>query len=132
MNGNVTKVLLVDDQKIVIEGMRRMLAAHPEIEFEAEQDPAVAVEVARRFKPDVILQDLVMPEVDGFDLLLEYRRTAGLADVPVIVLSSRDEGATKAEAFERGADDYLVKMPDVVELMARIRLHVGRRRAMFE
>ncbi|MDA0294819.1 MAG: response regulator [Planctomycetota bacterium] len=132
MNGTTTKVLLVDDQAIVIEGMRRMLAPHPEFEFEAEQNPAVAVEVARRFKPDVILQDLVMPEVDGFDLLREYRRTAGLADVPVIVLSSREEGATKAEAFERGADDYLVKMPEVVELVARIRIHVERRRSLLE
>ena len=132
MNGTATKVLLVDDQAIVIEGMRRMLAAHPEIEFEAEQDPAIAVERARHFEPDVILQDLVMPEVDGFDLLRAYRGTAGLSDVPVIVLSSRDEGATKAEAFERGADDYLVKMPEVVELVARIRLHVDRRRATLE
>ena len=132
MNGNVIKVLLVDDQAIVIEGMRRMLAAHPEFELQAEQDPAAAVEAARRFEPDVILQDLMMPEVDGFDLLRAYRRTSGLADVPVIVLSGREEGATRGEAFERGADDYLVKMPDAVELLARIRMHVERRRAMLE
>lgn len=126
------RVLLVDDQRIVVEGIRRMLAAHDDIVFDFVTDSAAVVEIARSLRPDVILQDLVMPGVDGFDLLATYRRTAGLAEIPVIVLSSREEGATKAEAFERGADDYLVKMPDPVELLARIRMQAERRRAATE
>jgi sigma-B regulation protein RsbU (phosphoserine phosphatase) len=71
----------------------------------------------------VILQDLVMPEVDGLDLVQFFRAHPKLADVPLIVLSSKEEAVTKAEAFALGANDYLVKLPDRIELVARIRYH---------
>ena len=71
----------------------------------------------------MILQDLVMPEVDGLDLVRDYRQDASTALIPIVVLSSREEPATKAEAFARGANDYLVKLPDPVEIIARIRHH---------
>ena len=132
MRSDKIRVLLVDDQPIVVEGIRRMLAGHDDIAFDFVTDSSVVVEIARSLRPDVILQDLVMPGVDGFDLLASYRRTAGLAEVPVIMLSSREEPATKAEAFERGADDYLVKMPEPIELLARIRMQGERRRTATE
>jgi sigma-B regulation protein RsbU (phosphoserine phosphatase) len=71
----------------------------------------------------VILQDLVMPGVDGLDLVSGYRNQEETKLTPLIVLSSKEEGATKAEAFARGANDYIVKLPDPVELIARIRYH---------
>ncbi len=132
MHADKIRVLLVDDQPIVVEGIRRMLAEHDDIAFDSVTDSSVVVEIARSLRPDVILQDLVMPGVDGLDLLATYRRTAGLAEIPVIMLSSREEGATKAEAFSRGADDYLVKMPESVELLARIRMQAERRRIAAE
>ena len=132
MRSDKIRVLLVDDQPIVVEGIRRMLANHDDIAFDFVTDSSAVVEIARSLRPDVILQDLVMPGVDGFDLLATYRRTAGLAEVPVIMLSSREEGETKAEAFARGADDYLVKMPEKVELLARIRMQGDRRRIGIE
>jgi signal transduction histidine kinase/HPt (histidine-containing phosphotransfer) domain-containing protein len=69
------------------------------------------------------LQDLVMPGVNGLDLLKEYRNHPFTRAVPVIVLSSKEEPAVKQIAFESGANDYMVKLPHRIELLARVRLH---------
>ncbi|MGD0224803.1 MAG: SpoIIE family protein phosphatase [Terriglobia bacterium] len=117
------RVLLIDDQAMVGETVRRMLAPEADIVFEYCQDPTQAVPTAVEWSPTVILQDLVMPEVDGLDLVHFFRAHPKLADIPLIVLSSKEEAVTKAEAFAVGANDYLVKLPHRVELVARIRYH---------
>jgi len=117
------RVLLVDDQAIIGEAVRRMLATQGGIEYRFCQDPREAIATAIEFRPTVILQDLVMPEIDGLDLVRDYRARAETSEIPLIVLSSREEAVTKAEAFARGANDYLVKLPDPVEVLARIRYH---------
>jgi sigma-B regulation protein RsbU (phosphoserine phosphatase) len=117
------RVLLIDDQAMVGETVRRMLAPESDIVFEYCQDPTQAVPTAVEWSPTVILQDLVMPEVDGLDLVRFFRAHPKLADIPLIVLSSKEEAVTKAEAFALGANDYLVKLPDRIELVARIRYH---------
>src|SRR5258708_28992311 len=116
-------VLLVDDQAMVGEAIRRALASQPNIGFCYCADPAEAIAVAERIKPTVILQDLVMPGADGLTLVRRYRADPVTKDVPIIVLSSKEEPAVKSEAFKAGADDYLVKLPDKVELIARIQHH---------
>src|ERR1700686_3096404 len=116
-------VLLVDDQAMVAEGVRRMLAADPAIAFHYVSDSKQAIESAIRVRPTVILQDLVMPGVNGLDLLREYRNNPLTSAVPVIVLSSKEEPTIKQMAFESGANDYMVKLPHRIELLARIRLH---------
>jgi len=117
------RILLVDDQPIIGEAVRRMVSPHHDFAFEYCRDPLTAIEAATRFKPTVILQDLVMPGVDGLDLVRDYRATASTREVPLVVLSSKEEPATKAEAFARGANDYLVKLPDALEVLARLRYH---------
>ncbi len=116
-------VLLVDDQAMVGEGVRRMLEADPAIAFHYVSDPKEALESAIKIAPTVILQDLVMPGVNGLDLLKEYRNHPSTRAVPVIVLSSKEEPAVKQIAFESGANDYMVKLPHRIELLARVRLH---------
>ena len=116
-------VLLVDDQAMVAEGVRRMLATDPAIAFHYVSDPKQAIESAKKVGPTVILQDLVMPGVNGLDLLREYRSNPFTRAVPVIVLSSKEEPAIKQMAFESGANDYMVKLPHRIELLARVRLH---------
>ncbi|MCC6428455.1 MAG: SpoIIE family protein phosphatase [Phycisphaerales bacterium] len=116
-------VLLVDDQLIIGEAVRRILAPQEGITFHFCQKGAEALAAAARLKPTVILQDLVMPDADGLDLVRGYRQQEATALTPLIVLSSKEEGTTKAEAFARGANDYIVKLPDPVELVARIRYH---------
>jgi phosphoserine phosphatase RsbU/P len=116
-------VLLVDDQAMVAEAVRRMLVAERDITFFYCQDPTKAIQMAGEIRPTVILQDLVMPEIDGLTLVRFFRAHPKLRDVPLIVLSSKEEATTKAEAFALGANDYLVKLPDRIELIARIRYH---------
>lgn len=117
------RVLLVDDQPIVAESVRRMLAGQSDIALEYCADPTEAIQRANQTTPTVILQDLVMPEVDGLTLVRFFRANPKTRDVPLIVLSTKEEPTIKAEAFARGANDYLVKLPDSVELVARIRYH---------
>ena len=116
-------VLLVDDQHMIGEAVRRMLAPEHDIDFHFCQDPTRAIKVANEIHPTVILQDLVMPEIDGLTLVRYYRANIATKDVPLIVLSSKEEALTKAEAFALGANDYLVKLPDRLEILARIRYH---------
>ena len=117
-------VLLIDDQSIIGEAVRRMLAPEQDIVFHYCSDPIQALIVAKACHPTVILQDLVMPQMDGLLLVRFLRaRDAPTHQIPLIVLSSKEEPMVKAQAFELGANDYLVKLPDRVELIARIRYH---------
>ncbi len=116
-------VLLVDDQPIVANAVRRMLAPEKDIIFHHCIEPAKAISLAAELQPTVILQDLVMPDIEGLDLVRFYRAHPKIKDTPIIVLSSKEEPETKANAFEAGANDYIVKLPDRIELVARIRYH---------
>jgi adenylate cyclase len=116
-------VLLIDDQEMIGEAVRRMLASEKDIKFYYCNDPAQAIHKALEVKPTVILQDLVMPEIDGLQLLRFFRANSLTRDIPMIVLSSKEEAELKAQAFSLGANDYLVKLPNPLELIARIRYH---------
>lgn len=116
-------VMLVDDQPIVAESIRRLLLSETDIQFHYCNDAQQAIPLAIELAPTVILQDLVMPGTDGLMLVKFFRNTPALKDIPVIVLSNRDEAMIKAESFSQGANDYLVKLPDPVELIARVRYH---------
>jgi signal transduction histidine kinase len=120
-----TKVLLVDDEALVASAVRAALADLPDLEFHFCQDSRQALTEARRLGPTVILQDLLMPEVDGLELLRRYRQDEVLRGVPVIVVSAKEDARSKALAFELGASDYLVKLPNKVELVARVKHHSG-------
>jgi two-component system chemotaxis family response regulator WspR len=117
------KVLLVDDQALIGEAVRRALLNDAEIEFRYCGNPAEALRVAEEFKPTVILQDLVMPGVDGLTLVRHYREHDATRSIPIVVLSTKEEPATKRDAFALGANDYLIKVPDAIELVARVRHH---------
>jgi sigma-B regulation protein RsbU (phosphoserine phosphatase) len=116
-------VLLVDDQPIVGHAVKEMLKPETDIQFHFCKEPLKALEMAKAISPTVILQDLVMPDIDGLTLLKFFRANASTAQTPMIVLSSKEEPETKAKAFALGANDYLVKLPDRIELVARIRHH---------
>jgi two-component system chemotaxis family response regulator WspR len=116
-------VLLVDDQVMVAQGIQRMLVDEHDINFHYCNDPNQALEQAIELQPTVILQDLIMPDIDGYTLVNAYRENPKTRNIPVIVLSSKEDPEDKCLAFERGANDYLVKLPDQIELVARIRAH---------
>jgi two-component system chemotaxis family response regulator WspR len=116
-------VLLVDDQAMIGEAVRRALVGEPRLQFHFCSNATHALQTAERIKPTVILQDLIMPGVDGLALVREYRACLSTRDIPIIVLSTREDPTVKSEAFAAGANDYLVKLPDRIELIARIRYH---------
>jgi sigma-B regulation protein RsbU (phosphoserine phosphatase) len=116
-------VLLVDDQPMIGEVVRRMLVGEPDVVFHYCKDAANAVERASAIGPTVILQDLVMPDIDGLTLVKMYRENEATRETPLIVLSTKEEPKIKADAFALGANDYVVKLPDKLELLARVRYH---------
>lgn len=118
-----TVVLLVDDQPMVADAIRRMLLDDPNVEVHCCSEVGAALRLAHQVRPTVILQDLVMPDVDGFAILRLFRADKEVSNVPVMVLSSKEDPRDKSKAFELGASDYVVKIPDKVELLARVRAH---------
>jgi signal transduction histidine kinase len=118
-------VLLIDDQQFVGEAMRRLLSDADDLAFHFCIDPLEAIETANEIAPTVILLDLVMPGADGLELLRRFRANEATAETPIVVLSTKEDARVKRDAFANGASDYIVKLPDRVELLARVRYHSG-------
>ena len=116
-------VLLVDDQPFVAELLRRETSNEKDINLHYCQDPFEAVRTAEKVGPTVILLDINMPGIDGLTTCKFLRAHPTTRDIPVIMLSSNDDPVTKAASFAAGANDYMVKLPDSVELVARLRYH---------
>ncbi len=102
--------------------LRRLIGVRYDVE--AVPDGQVALESARRRRPDLILTDVMMPRLDGFGLLRALRGDSGLREVPVIMLSARAGEEASVEGLEAGADDYLTKPFSARELLARVRAHL--------
>ena len=116
-------VLLVDDQPMIAEAVRRALSSEDDIEFHYCQDPTKAIKFASDINSTVILQDLVMPEIDGLMMVRYFRVNKATAKIPIIVLSTKEDATIKSEAFQLGANDYMVKLPEKIEMIARLRYH---------
>jgi sigma-B regulation protein RsbU (phosphoserine phosphatase) len=108
----MTVVLLIDNQPLIGEGVRRMLAPHADITYHYCSHPAAAFDAALKVKPTVVLLDTVMGDFDGLALIKRFRDTPATAELPLVVLTAREDAKLKAEAFAGGANDDLVKFPD--------------------
>jgi sigma-B regulation protein RsbU (phosphoserine phosphatase) len=117
------KVMLIDDQLLIAKGVEKILSLDKSIEFHYCKNPLKALDEAIAFKPTVILQDLMMPEMDGLTLVEQLKKHEFTKHIPLIVLSSKEEAEMKAECFSKGVNDYLVKLLEPIELLARIRYH---------
>ncbi len=120
------RVLVADDNADMRDYIRRLLQRHYEVEM--VHNGAEAIEVARREKPDLLLSDIMMPELDGFEMLREIRRDPALNQLPVILLSARVGEDAKVEGLDLGADDYLVKPFSARELLARVKSNIAMAR----
>jgi CheY-like chemotaxis protein len=114
-------ILLVDDQPFVGMALGRLLASESDLELHCCTDANAAVAEANRLAPALILQDLVMPHIDGLTLVQLFRANPATAATPVVVLSGNDDAETRARARAAGATDYLVKLPAKGDLVACIR-----------
>ena len=119
-------VLLVDDQQFISSVVGQLLASESDIEFHSCLQGSEAIAIANRINPTVVLQDLVMPDIDGLALVRLFRANPSTADIPIIVLSGNDDAATRSRALAEGAADYLVKLPAKADLIACIRRQAKR------
>lgn len=132
MSSAETVVLLFDDQIIVAEALRRMLAQEPTFRFIHFQAADGAIDAVVRSGATVVLQDLVMPNTNGFDLLALLKSHPQTRDVPVMVLSGKESPDDRIRAFKAGADDFVIKIPDAAELLQRVRALAKMRRLELE
>lgn len=118
-------VLLVDDQRMIGEVVRRMLLDQPDLAFHYCGDPLQAVEIASQIRPTVILQDLIMPGLHGLELAKLFRAHPVTARTPIILLTASDEGNVQSEAVAAGVNDFLMKLPNRADLVACIRAYAS-------
>ena len=116
------KILVVDDEKLLVKGMKFNLE-NEGYEVECAYDGAAAVELARTCRFDLIILDVMMPQLDGIEACMRIRE---FSNVPIIMLTAKSEDADKLMGFESGADDYLTKPFNILELKARVRALLRR------
>ena len=116
------RILVVDDEKLLVKGMKFNLE-NEGYEVDCAYDGAAAVELARDGRFDLIILDVMMPELDGLEACMRVRE---FSNVPIIMLTAKSEDADKLMGFESGADDYLIKPFNILELKARVRALLRR------
>ena len=118
----MAKILVVDDEQVLVKGIKFNLE-HEGYQVEVGYDGQTAVDLAREGAFDLILLDLMMPGLDGLQACMRIREFSA---VPIIILTARGEDADKLMGFECGADDYITKPFNILELKARIRALLRR------
>ena len=116
------KILVVDDEELLVKGIRFNLE-NDGYEVISGSDGQEAIKLAQEQKPDLIILDVMMPKVDGLQACQEIRQ---FSEVPIIMLTAKSEDMDKLMGFEQGADDYLTKPFNILELKARIRALLRR------
>jgi pilus assembly protein CpaE len=119
------KVLLVDDDEM-LRKMTEVLLAKQGFEVTAIENGAKALQQLKFMLPDIILMDVMMPDMDGFSVCREIRSNPATAAIPIIMLTALDSVENKVKGFEAGADDYLGKPFETAELVARINVMTRR------
>ncbi|HEX7023134.1 MAG TPA: ATP-binding protein [Trueperaceae bacterium] len=123
-------ILLADDNADMRDYVRRLLSEHHEVIAVADGRAALAAAEERR--PDLVISDIMMPGLNGFELLRKLRDDPRTATIPVILLSARAGEESRVDGLESGADDYLVKPFSAQELVARVNTHLQLIRARRE
>ena len=118
----MAKILVVDDEAVLVKGIRFNLQQEG-YQVETGSDGEQAVELAREGSFDLIILDLMMPELDGLEACMEIR---AFSSVPIIMLTARGEDTDKLLGFEYGADDYITKPFGMMEFVARVKAVLRR------
>ena len=116
------KVLVVDDEKLIVKGIRFNLEQDG-MEVDCAYDGEEALEMAKRKAYDIILLDVMLPKIEGFDVCRQIRE---FSDVPIVMLTAKGEDMDKILGLEYGADDYITKPFNILEVKARIKAIMRR------
>ncbi len=117
-------ILVVDDEKNIVQ-LARLYLNKEGYQVEAAFDGAQALEKAKSLRPELIILDIMMPEMDGLSVCKELRKTS---NVPIIILTARDDDVDRIVGLEIGADDYVTKPFNPRELVARVKAVLRRAR----
>ena len=120
MTDRTPSILIVDDSRAARETLTALLSTGPYRLYEASGG-AQALRMAREIQPDLILLDVMMPEMDGYEVCRLLRSDAPLAEVPIILVTALDDRASRLRGLDAGADDFVSKPYDTAELRARVR-----------
>ena len=118
----MARILVVDDEKVMVKGIRFNLE-NEGYQVDVGYNGRQAVEMARAAEYDLIILDLMMPEVDGLQACMQIRE---FSTVPIIMLTARSEDTDKLLGFEYGADDYITKPFNILEVKARVKALLRR------
>ena len=116
------KVLVVDDEKLIVKGIRFSLE-QDDMDVDCAYDGEEALELAKANKYDIILLDLMLPKMDGLEVCQQIRE---FSDVPIVMLTAKGEDMDKILGLEYGADDYITKPFNILEVKARIKAIMRR------
>src|ERR1022692_3413115 len=116
-------VLLVGDEAAVADEIRLFFSDQSNLEFHRCADARAAIQLAGQLRPTIVLLNLAKPGAEGLAVIEQLRASPDTKDIPILVLSPTENSEVKSRAFALGANDFLVKLPDKVELSARVRHH---------
>ena len=120
----MSKVLVVDDEKLIVKGVKFSLEQDG-LEVDCAYDGEEALNMARQTEYDVVLLDVMLPKLDGFEVLKVIRE---FSNMPIIMLTAKDGDMDKILGLEYGADDYITKPFNILEVKARIKAMIRRTR----
>lgn len=118
------KILVIDDEEALVKSIQRTL--QKEYDLFAAYSGAQGLQLARQVQPDLIILDIIMPGMDGYETCRHLRQDPALQSVPILFLSALSTVESKLTGFDIGADDYLTKPFDIRELLSRVRAILRR------
>lgn len=127
-----TKILLIDDEKSFCYFTKKNLEETGEFEVATATSGDKGIKLVRKYKPDLILLDIVMPRKDGFAVLKTIKKDEKTRAIPVIMLTAKEEESYKLEAARLYDEDYITKPVELEELKSRIEKIIKKRRGIFD
>ena len=118
------KILLVDDSETVLQ-MEQMILAKSSYELILARDGEEGVAKALATQPDLILMDVVMPKMNGFEAVKQLRENAQTRSVPIVMVTSKAEAESMEAGYQNGCSDYIIKPIDQLELMMKVKNLLG-------
>ena len=114
------KILYIDDEKDILWTVKKSLEVIGNFSVETTQESKKAAALAKKLKPDLILLDIVMPEMDGFEVLRKLKKDNATTKIPVIMFTAREDDEAKIQASQLYDEDYIVKGVEIPALKEKI------------